>query len=186
MTELEMIVRAKMYLDKLANGINPLDDTIIPDDDVVNQVRLSRCFFFVSDILRRVIDNGGVETKRKTPKEPLSIPYENRSSFAYSETPIAASEIAKRINDLRPNENMCKINYSHIAKWLCTAGILEVRQLPNGQSTKLPTSAGNELGLFIEERVGSSGPYQVVLYHQSAQEFLIDNLDSIIATMSNK
>ncbi len=52
MTELEKIERAKTYMEKLANGINPLDDTEAPDEDIINQVRLSRCFFFVSDVLR--------------------------------------------------------------------------------------------------------------------------------------
>ena len=52
MTELEKIVYAKSFIDKLANGINPLDDTLIPDGDVVNNVRLSRCFFYVSSILQ--------------------------------------------------------------------------------------------------------------------------------------
>ena len=47
MTELEKIERAKMYMDKLANGINPIDDSVVPDEDIVNNVRLSRCFFFV-------------------------------------------------------------------------------------------------------------------------------------------
>lgn len=32
MTELEKIERAKMYMDKLANGINPIDGTMAPDD----------------------------------------------------------------------------------------------------------------------------------------------------------
>lgn len=38
MTELEILERAKMYMEKLANGINPLDGAIIPDEDVVNNV----------------------------------------------------------------------------------------------------------------------------------------------------
>ena len=33
MTELETLERAKMYMEKLANGINPIDDTVIPDED---------------------------------------------------------------------------------------------------------------------------------------------------------
>lgn len=60
MTELEKIARAKMYMDKLANGIDPISDTLAPDRDIINQVRLSRCFFFVSDVLRQVLENGGV------------------------------------------------------------------------------------------------------------------------------
>ena len=59
MTELETLERAKMYMEKLANGINPIDNSVIPDEDIVNNVRLSRCFFYVSDILRQVIENGG-------------------------------------------------------------------------------------------------------------------------------
>ena len=60
MTELEKIEYTKAFIDKLANGINPLDDTPIPEGDIANNVRLSRCFFYVSDILRQVIENGGV------------------------------------------------------------------------------------------------------------------------------
>ena len=60
MTELETLERAKMYLEKLANGINPIDGSVIPDGDIVNHVRISRCFFYVSDVLRQVIENGGV------------------------------------------------------------------------------------------------------------------------------
>ena len=61
MTELEKIKRAKIYMDKLANGINPIDETMVPDEDVVNNVRISRCFFFVSDVLQQVIENGGTK-----------------------------------------------------------------------------------------------------------------------------
>ena len=51
MTELETMQRAKMYLDKLANGINPLTDQPASDSDCINQVRISRCLFYVSDVL---------------------------------------------------------------------------------------------------------------------------------------
>ena len=42
MTELEKIEYAKSFIDKLAKGINPLDDSPIPDNDIANNVRLSR------------------------------------------------------------------------------------------------------------------------------------------------
>ena len=66
MTDLEKIEYAKSFIDKLANGINPLDDSPIPDNDIANNVRLSRCFFYVSDILRQVIENGGVQPTKVT------------------------------------------------------------------------------------------------------------------------
>lgn len=58
MTELEKIEYAKSFIDKLANGINPLDDTPISETDIVNNVRLSRCFsmcpIFCVKLLKRV------------------------------------------------------------------------------------------------------------------------------------
>ena len=73
MTELEKIAYAKSFIDKLANGINPLDDTPIPDDDIANNVRLSRCFFYVSDILRQIIDAGGFSVEKATRKKKKSL-----------------------------------------------------------------------------------------------------------------
>ena len=73
MTELEKIAYAKSFIDKLANGINPLDNTPIPDDDIANNVRLSRCFFYVSSILQKEIDR----ERRKVPKE------KNRRNFHF-------------------------------------------------------------------------------------------------------
>ena len=45
MTELEIMQRAKAYIDQLANGINPIDGTSVADSDVINNVRISRCLF---------------------------------------------------------------------------------------------------------------------------------------------
>lgn len=56
MTEQEKLQRAKYYMDCLANGMNPLDGTSIPEQDVVNQVKISRCLFYVADVLRRQIE----------------------------------------------------------------------------------------------------------------------------------
>lgn len=33
----------------------------------------------------------------------------------------------------------------------------------------------------MEERVGSNGPYQAIVYDQNAQQFIVDNLDAILA-----
>lgn len=37
MTELDTIKRAKMYIDKMANGINPVTDTEVAEDDSLLQ-----------------------------------------------------------------------------------------------------------------------------------------------------
>lgn len=46
MTDLEVMQRAKMYMDKLAQGMDPLTENELPEDSLLNNVRLTTCFFF--------------------------------------------------------------------------------------------------------------------------------------------
>lgn len=48
MEEREKLAAAKKYLDDLANGVDPLTGRILPEDSGVNNVRVSRCLFYVS------------------------------------------------------------------------------------------------------------------------------------------
>ena len=57
-TELEKLERAKLYIEQLANGIDPISGRELPEDSALNQVRLSRCFFYVAEVLGQVIGNG--------------------------------------------------------------------------------------------------------------------------------
>ena len=185
MTELETIQRAKMYMDKLAQGINPIDDTQAPEDDIVNNVRLTRCFFFVSDVLRRVIENGGIEPKaKKTHKVPFFLHMEERKKCELSDKPIPITEISKRLNAIIDPETMQKITYKQIRDWLVARGILEEVVAVDGRKLKQPTEVGMNLGISVEQRIGVQGPYRVVLYNRDAQQFILDNLDAIIPMIS--
>lgn len=182
MTELEIMQRAKMYMDKLANGINPITDRPVPESDAINNVRLSRCFFYVSDVLRQVIENGGVRGKAaRTAKLPFSLTYAQTQAFSCSDDPIPVTAITERINVLRTDETMKKLRYTSITQFLTQSGMLTEIEISSGKKAKRPTEAGRSIGIFTEERVGQNGPYTVVLYDQSAQQFLMDNIDGIIA-----
>ena len=93
MTELEKIAYAKSFIDKLANGINPLDDTPIPDDDIANNVRLSRCFFYVSDILRQVYENGGVTSRSVLLKSRLRFLLSNLRNSNIPKSPFLLARL---------------------------------------------------------------------------------------------
>lgn len=181
MTELEKIAYAKAYIESLANGLNPLTGQAVPDTDVINNVRISRCLFYVSDILRQVMENGGaLKKKTKTAKAPFLLDYEARKSFRYSELPIPISEIAKRINELIQPEEMKKLNYKFISDWLMHAGFLIMAQGDDGKATRKPTEDGMRLGISTEQRQGQKGIYTVVVYNKMAQQFILDNLDAVI------
>ena len=186
MTELETLERAKMYMEKLANGINPIDGTVIPDEDVVNNVRLSRCFFYVADVLRQVIDNGGVTPQKRQKKEPFFLPINRRAAFEYSTVPIPVSEIASRLNALSTQENMAALGYAAIRNWLISLGMLDDTLDENGNTVKHPTPYGESIGIQLETRTGKNGSYFVVVYNVDAQHFVVDNLDAIIEFLNAK
>lgn len=181
MTELEIMQRAKVYIDQLANGINPIDGTCVADSDVINNVRISRCLFYVSDILKRVIDNGGSIGKKKVAKGPFFLPSEAAKGFRFSKTPITVSEIVKHINSLADSERCCQLKLTSVTTWLIEIGALEVITTADGKNTKLPTERGTELGILTEKRMGQRGEYTVVVYNIEAQRFIIDNIEAIIA-----
>lgn len=180
MTELETLERARMYIEKLANGINPLNDEPVSDSDIVNNVRITRCLFYVSSVLSKVIDNGGETKHRKESKNDFQADAEKLRNMMFSDTPIGISEITNRISACKADENMKKLPYGKITQWLTDCGFLKAVDKGNGKKTKFPTSAGEQLGISVEDRIGHSGPYQAVLYNLDAQHFIIDNLDAIL------
>lgn len=186
MTELETLERAKMYIEKLAHGINPIDDSVIPEDDVVNNVRLVRCFFFVADVLHQVIDNGGITAQKKAKKKPFALSLEERKAFVFSDTPIAISEIVKRINNLVTDDNMAKLTTPTITNWLVGINILVNEINANGKTVKRPSPQGMSLGIHVEGRISINGPYSVVVYNREAQQFIVDNLDGAIDALRAK
>ena len=181
MTELEKIAYAKIYVDKLANGINPLTEQQLPDSDIINNVKISRCLFYVSAILGQVIEKEGRSQRNvKIVKAPFQLDYEARKGFAYSEVPISISEVTRRINELIQPEEMQKLNYKHVADWLIQAGFLTIVPRDDGKMVRKPTDNGMQLGITTEQRQGQEGIYTVVVYNKEAQQFILDNLDAVI------
>lgn len=180
MTELETLERAKMYVDKLANGVNPLNDEPVDDADIVNNVRISRCLFFVSSVLEKVIGNGGEVSRAKEVKAHFRVDYEKLKDMQYSETPIGISELTDRISAFKTDEKMKKLPYGKITHWLLDKGFLTLVDIGGGKSAKRPTSAGEEIGILVEWKNGIRGPYEAVLYSISAQHFIVNNLEAIL------
>lgn len=181
MTEIEKLGVAQMYIEKLANGIDPLTDREVQENDIINNVRISRCLFYVADVLKRVQESGyAAQTKSKTKKCAFVLSFEARKNFEYSETPITISEITRRINELIDQEKMKKLSYKSVVDWLVESGLLIESTNSAGKKVRCPTCEGTTVGISVEQRDGDNGRYQVVVYNKDAQRFILDNLDSAI------
>lgn len=178
MTELEKIAYAKSFVDKLANGINPLDDKPIPEGDIANNVRLSRCFFYVSDILGQVYENGGVGKIEKT--IPFSITPGQLANFEFTPYSISGSEIAKKLAALVKNPRMKSFSVPKLNQWLIQKGLLSETTDAFGKSRKMPTEQGKAMGIYAETKMGREGEYIAVLFDSKAQRFIANNIYEIL------
>lgn len=180
MEEMEMLARAKMYMEKLANGINPITDEEVAENDAVNNVRLSRCFFYVADVLRKVIENGGTKKKRRIAKSPFVITDEQLAQYKYFEESVALSQVIGRINDLIDTEKMAKLSFQIVSTWLMKMGLSEEANGRYGNAKTCPTESGRQLGINLERRIANRGEYYVNTYNRTAQEFIINHLQAIV------
>ncbi|MGM9640778.1 MAG: hypothetical protein ACI3V3_05380 [Faecousia sp.] len=179
MTELETMRRAKMYMDKLEQGIDPITDQKIPADSVLNNVRLARCFRYVSDVLGRVIENGGV-VGWKPKLQAFAITAEQLSQVQISQEPVRVTQLADRISAVVDHTQMKKLNTTTITDWLLEKGFLEKQSAPDGKNTRVPTATGRMIGLTTDTWRSQNREYQVVFYNAEAQQFVLDNLADML------
>ena len=188
MTDLEILQRAKQYIDSLANGYDPLSGNPVRDDDVINQVRISRCLFYVSGVLQKVIDNGGEIQRKKQPKapkpvkEPFFLTHEQIALLQPQNMALSATKVAGIANELIDDAHMQKLKGTDIAGWLLSVGLLQEVESAAGRKRKIPTPNGEMLGMKETSFVNEQGvPTHYTVYDQNAQQFIFDNMETLIA-----
>lgn len=180
MTELETMQRAKMYLDKLAQGIDPITNQDVPEDSVLNHVRLARCFFYVSSVLDQVIANGGVIGQRVKTMDFVITP-EQMDRVQIQDYPVRITEFTEAVYQAIQNSEMKKPGVKKITDWLLAQGLMIQITGSDGKSHRIPTEQGLRMGMSTRLRQTRDGEYQAVYYDKSMQRYLLDNLMAIFA-----
>ncbi len=194
MTEIDKLKRAQFIIEKLANGIDPITEQLVPEDDTVNNVKISRCFFYVSDILKELInkeETNKIEAKeneeepaeknKKRPIFPFRLTQEQIRELKLSPRALSSSEIAQYLNSFIDQDTMEKITPNMINSWLLRLGLLENISHSDGRKRKTPSEYGKSIGISSEKRFGKYGGFTVSTFNEDAQQFIYDNLDAIIA-----
>ena len=175
--DLKVVAHAKEYIDDLARGINPLTKEEVMENDVVNQVRISRCLYYVSDVLEAVLHNGGVRVILE--EQPFVPENMDLSLFVPEEQAMSVSVLVGKINELKPPA-MKKLKVTAVTNWLAAHGFLRV-ETSNGKNRKRPTQQGFNVGILEREKLNEQGiKYCTVLYSPQAQQFVMDNLTAIV------
>lgn len=178
MTELETMQRAKMYLDKLVQGIDPITDQAVPEGDSIKNPRLSRCFQYISGVLEKVIANGGQVCAAE--KAPFTITDEQLTKVQLTGEPLRIADFVDLILRATDYQGMKKLSPLKLTNWLLQKGFL-IREIgPDGKPRRVPSPAGKELGISAQMCEYKSGEYLGIFYDEKAQRFLLDNIHAII------
>jgi hypothetical protein len=178
-TELDKLVRAQQYIAKLAEGIDPITDAELPQDTILNNVRLSRCFFYVAGVLSQVIEGHGKMPARADALPAFSITDEELSRVAVADGPVNITTLLKAVSDAAPGRK--KLAVTAVTGWLAQEGYLKAVNEADGKGRKEVTEKGKGIGLFSEMREGPAGRYLAVLYPPEAQRFILKHINDILA-----
>ena len=172
----EKLKTAQDWVRKLANGINPLTGNAVKEDDIVNNVHISRCLFYVADIL------GEYSARKNKPSSSRNIPFSISAlqveKYNYVEA-ISISAFSREIENLLP-ENMKGVSYKSMIQWLMQEDLLyETEPDDKDRTYKVATEKGKGIGIYTEERDRANGHFLVTLYNREAQKYLLEHLEEM-------
>lgn len=175
-TELDKLVKAQQYIAKLAEGIDPITDAKLPQDTVLNQVRLSRCFFYVAGVLSRAIEEYGKAAADALPA--FHITDEELRRVVVSNEPVNITSLIKSMSEAAPGRR--RLAAAAVTGWMVQQGYLKSITDASGKNRKEVTTKGAGLGLYTEVREGPAGKYLAVLYKPEAQRFVLGHIKDIM------
>ena len=114
-------------------------------------------------------------------KEKFHVTEDQIKNYPTDETPVPVSEIARRLNDLLPqNSNVEKIYFKTIRDWFVSQNYLEEKKTALGKIFFEPTESGMQNGIVTESRVGKNGEnYDAVLYNGVAQKLVLQHVNEL-------
>jgi hypothetical protein len=171
--------KSKDYIDKLVEGINPVNGKPISTREVIYDYKVSRQLEFLSEYIKNEIKR--LENNEKAKKEDeddelmeFELTDTELKKIELSEKPISLADICNMLNHLRPSSKMRKLKSISAIEVLNAFGMIDrVRR------KIIPTEQGTALGIQFKEFQSNGSTLTKVLYSKDAQQFIIDHLKEI-------
>lgn len=179
MYDLKIVKRAKLYVDAMSLGINPLTGQYVDKNDSLAQKRLQDCMSYVSEMLNDLITNDG---KVRRSRSKFAITSEQKRRVTLSNEPIGINELAKRINAVIDSETMRTVSGAKIASWMVEQGYLNLVQTSDRRSRKEVNALGAALGISEVEGVhqDTGEIYKKLVYNKNAQQYILDHIEEAV------
>lgn len=196
MKKTELVERAKMYIKMLSEGVHPVTGAEIPADSVFMDERVKRCFGFITEVLDEYVELAEKAEKLEGEKEKnivvipkkqkFSISREQCETIRLSKEPITLLSLMKNINSVIDTSTTEKLSSTRVNQWLFKKGLIESNKVQTiiSKTVYKPSDFAARLGIVEEEIVDKkSGEVKgQIKLEESAQLFIIENLEDIIAT----
>lgn len=189
------------YLTRMMDGIHPVYNTPIPEDSVLSDNNIRKCFSFITDVLTRLMEyTPEPNTSSKVSSSALSRSTTRAFHFTDNYLDVISGLLTNtelRVTKFEPilkaninkiiSEEDCTINTYKLSGWLLDNGYLEKVVKPDGNSFRQATELGIKCG--IVNRLINNGdlePYTAYQFTRLGQQFIYDNLPQICSYHKKK
>ena len=111
LVDVKKLETAILYVQRIADGKNPVNNMPANEDSILNNPNVTRCMFFVKEVLEEVRHNDGYigRKAKKIVKQPF--PVENLAEFVYKEDkPI--TKLVGQFNEMADMDIYKKLRYT--------------------------------------------------------------------------
>ncbi len=203
--EIDVLKRAKYYMDCMAVGENPLTGEEFGEDNEITSESFKKCFSYISGILDSEIsrqkrskdrsyrdgcgeyrDPYDVREFRDRPKRAMFFLSDaEKERVMISSDPVGINTVAARINDVIDQSKMKGVSGGKLAECLVEMGYLAVEEMPGGGRIRNATEKGALAGIETIDKTDSVGKaYKQNVYNTAMQRYLVENINEIVQTVA--
>lgn len=167
----------QVWLQQLAQGVDPTTGTFIQEHDVLYRKRLQKCFGFVAQMLEQALKNECFSAKK-----PFSLPKEVWSQIQIPEDGMLASLVINLNALIEDPTAVHKLNLHQLTTWLLQQGMMFETLSEKGRQIRRFTPKGEEMGFYMGTETNENGQeVSRLCANEAAQRYLLDHLGEIIA-----
>ncbi len=187
--EVDILRRAKYYMDCLSNGINPLSgEELMPDCEITGE-SFEKCFSYISGVLGSEIERRQRRSvgEARSRRQKFYLSDDDKQRVTVTDEPVGINTVAARINEIIDQSVMRGVSGGKLAECLVRMGYLTVEESVGGGHIRCATEKGIAAGIETVRKTDSVGKvYRQNVYSAEMQHYLINNINEIIEQFSHE
>lgn len=181
MNEVDVLKRAKHYMDSLSSGINPITSEPLADDCEIAADNFYKCFAYISEVLGKEIKQNSHTDEARAKREEFRLSEDDMNKVVITDDYVGINTVAARINDVIDRDAMKGVSGGKLAECLVSMGYLKLETLPNGNTVRVAADKGVHAGIITKNRTDTVGKaYLQNVYNREMQTFLVRNINDIM------